>query len=270
MPRFYEVGRGTARIVVSLPWLGLAFKFPIIIRPDSLRTLWRSHEPLRRELRLLLKSPWNFRKNRGWLSVAFEYAGNGWRTFIRDYGLTQNILERGFYKRATCLELMLLQPTYFSLLGLVNVQKYGTPSAKDCDTVAYYLSHLALRDIRYYDGHHFHHAWNYTGLEEGRVRLLDYGSTRVQDNISEGALRLLQQYDPATVKEEYEFFDEWAKTQLERARNTPERIAKRIIRWMKASACEEKMLRLGYNIPEDEPLPPDLEVLLPDIGEFID
>lgn len=270
MPRFYEVSRGTARIVVSLPWLGLAFKFAIIVPQYSFGSLWRSHESLWREAWLVLRRPWRLRKNWHWLSAGCERAVNGWKSFIRKSGVTHNIVERGFYKRATCLELMLLQPTYFSLLGLVNVQKYGRPSSKEYDGAAYYLSHLALRGIHHYNGHHFNHAWNYTGLEEGRVRLLDYGSTWVQDNIGEGALRLLQQFDPATIRDEYEFYEQWAETEREKERNTPERIAKRIIRWMKACEREEKMLRLCYNIPDNEPIPPDFDLHFPFFEEFYD
>jgi hypothetical protein len=265
---YYKISRGTGRIVVSLPWLGIALKFAIVFPRGFWRDIWHSSEPLRSELKRTARKPWRVVTSydtRHWLSFGCEQFVNGIRSAIRSSGLTQNVQERSFYKHATCLELMLLQPTYVSLLGLVNVQLYGKPSTNH--KVAYAVGHLALTSIGYFDAHHFDKAWNYTGLEEGRVQLLDYGSSWVQKNLSEGALRLLQRFDPLTICDEYEYYVEWLEGQRKKERNTPERIEERRLHWQRIYAYEEKMLRLSYNIPEGEPLPPELEILLPTISE---
>ncbi len=154
-----QVKKGNDRIVVLFPALGVVVKLPIthlLYVLDSLFGIdtWRTYGR---------KLVWRT------LIGAFEESGSVRGMLFR--GLAANWME--FWLSATKRN-PFLQPTYFSLFGLLNVQRYDTPCPfKDVD-LCVQLCRLT-DDAVWDDGHHFSNPQNFA-FRKGVLRILDYGS----------------------------------------------------------------------------------------------
>lgn len=167
------MSKGNNRIVVCIGFLGIALKFPRIRLRQGLKCLVDDilghNNKLRRE--------WDFAVNSKGSIMSFLFRG------IRD-----NWSEYRFYKE---IRHPLLQPTYFSLLGLVNVQRAS--SLYDIDL--FYQFYEIIGEKVFEDSHHFHNPRNFS-FEGGRLRIHDYGNPRTQKLIREHGEQIFRCFDP--------------------------------------------------------------------------
>lgn len=72
-----------------------------------------------------------------------------------------------------------VQPTYFSLLGLVNVQRRGDPPKMESGEFLGQLQRLAGEECFYSDPHHFKNVDNFC-WDGSFLRMTDYGSSQTR------------------------------------------------------------------------------------------
>jgi len=109
-------------------------------------------------------------------------------------GVGDNWRERSFYKHTNTLHRLLLQPTHFSFLGLLNIQKYGEPAdEKDSEPIYHAFFPVAGQDL-IRDGHHWVNAGNFHLANDG-PKLLDYGNPETQRIVSEYGIALYTSFD---------------------------------------------------------------------------
>ena len=99
-------------------------------------------------------------------------------------GFVSNWRERAYYKHANALHRPFLQPTYFSLFGLFNVQKFGEPIDEARSDEMYRLFHAVAGAALIRDGHHWTFANNFHLAPDG-LKILDYGNVATQKIIEE-------------------------------------------------------------------------------------
>jgi len=184
-----KIKHGVWRKVLVVPNLGLVFKFPL---------------PLVR-VRTLKKQNKTYLESRG-LSHFFclvlavigfvkKAVAMNWREFI-------------YYRKSLH---PILQPTYFSFLGLVNIQRYGETILLDSESnhnsqftfqmdILFHGTPLRL----YSDPHHFKHSDNFS-FRGDKLCMHDYGEVHVQKALDLFGDMLYQNYDPNRVVS----FEEW-------------------------------------------------------------
>ena len=173
-----EFHKGQNRWVAVFPKAGVVVKFPIVY--------------LKVVLEALTVDLWRF----GWRGFKAN-----WDTPMEAYGGFRSWLFKGL--AANWMEFWLyvttrnpfLQPTYFSLFGLVNVQRYGTPCPLKYVDVWCQLCELT-NDQVWDDGHHFSNTQNFT-FDGGVLRMLDYGSIKTRKVIRLYGEKIAQQFDPS-------------------------------------------------------------------------
>jgi len=88
-----------------------------------------------------------------------------------------------------------LQPTYFSLFGLINIQKLGAECLLEKDEFWCQLreitSHLADDD-----GHHFRKPENFC-FDGKNLRIIDYGNKKTQLVVTECGAKIFESFDPS-------------------------------------------------------------------------
>lgn len=155
------IKKGYHRTVLIFPLLGIVIKIPIChffsVAVESLRLI---KERRWKTIRFLLTSPIDV--HLGWPKRLFFGIACNWGEFSLS-------CRRGN---------PFLQPTYFSLLGLFNVQKMAQPCQICYDTLWCQLYDLTNGEI-WQDHHHFENPENFC-LEDGKLKILDYGSPKTQ------------------------------------------------------------------------------------------
>lgn len=198
-----HIAHGDHRRVIAIPRFGIVIKLPQKTADHQKETRKKEWRHFLRELLLPLRKPSVLRHPYGawihWVRIGARYvwAANCACSFW--CGIVENWSEFCFYRRATTLESMLLVPTYLSLFGLCNIQRYAKPCVLEWRVVSRLFDRL-IGDHTHADGHHFQNPGNFTGLERGYVTMLDYGSSKVQRILSEQAPALLQPFDVRTLK----------------------------------------------------------------------
>lgn len=169
-----EIYHGSNRIVLAFPLLGIAIKIARIKPKEAWRSFWY-------DLKGYFEGRYAFSGVVKCLYYQiFEFQAEGADTIKRALflGILDNIREFIlFWKTRNPF----LQPTWFSLFGLINIQTYGRPcdaSYGDLYDIMYHLSERAIAE----DGHHFNKASNFT-LHNGHLRILDYGGILIKDII---------------------------------------------------------------------------------------
>jgi hypothetical protein len=141
--------KGTYKYVFSFPKFGFVIKFPII-RVKECVSAYR----------------------RGFLHLGgIKY----YHTFIWYIfrGINENWNEFKFYRKHKSSWLL---PTYFSLFGLINIQKYGP----DCGIKTYsYFHRIIKNDILEKDRHHFENNKNFSIIGDC-LYFRDYGGRKTQ------------------------------------------------------------------------------------------
>jgi len=181
--RFIE---GNKRYVLVFPDDGFVLKFPIIYWGSVLGRLKTGRSRHRQRQEGMKRGQWF--SEFLWEELFGEHhATFEWK--IREFlfaGFVENWRERQYYRLSTGARRRLLQPTWFSFFGLVNIQKYGMPSPQP-RTVADLragkriydrLFDIAGEDLNM-DGHHFAYNPNFH-ICGSRLKFLDYGGLETQ------------------------------------------------------------------------------------------
>lgn len=154
-----HISKGTSRITILMDFVPtVVLKIPRIRFREGFRVLVADRRKWGR------KETWD---ENVWWSIGF--------CFYK--GILENWREYTFYRKT---KHAFLQPTWFSFLGLINIQKRGTDFGHTADQ--FYLSiHEATDGECTRDAHHFSNSDNFC-VSDG-VRILDYGSLRTQSII---------------------------------------------------------------------------------------
>lgn len=174
---------GTGRIVVPIKPLGVALKFPRIKFFLACHMVFYT----------LVRPPSQILRA---ISAQFRFKSTQ-RATIKGAlfgGLVENWGEYRFYTKT---KNQFLQPTYFSFLGLVNIQKFGYPIPTEYDGVVWRekiwsrLVRITDREVLK-DPHHFEGPDNL--CRDGcRVRICDYGSQQTQTLITKFGERMYKE-----------------------------------------------------------------------------
>jgi len=179
-----QIKKGRDRIVFILPIIGIVIKIPII---HFLRVIEHHFS--------LFKSRNIYKKGTikkiffMYFEGDFEYRHCFKGTIFG--GIHSNWLEYVFWRRT---KNPFLKPTYFSLFGLINIQKYGAIcTLKEVDL---HCQLYEMTDGRVFDnGHHFCNPANYT-LESDQLQMVDYGNSRVYRVIVRYGKKITTKFDP--------------------------------------------------------------------------
>ena len=172
-----KISKGKNRIVLILPSMGVVVKIAIISPIKSFRCLFRTI------------------KSKNWKYLRREFMspfGRGIPKF-KDYlllGIIHNWLEFWFYVKT---KNTFLQPTYFSLLGLFNIQKLGKVSKFSFVNLRCQLHELTKGKI-WKHSHHFSNSDNF--CFDGKLRMFDYGDKRTQEVIQEYGSKIFKEFNP--------------------------------------------------------------------------
>ena len=172
-----KIAKGESRLVVILPELGIVIKFSIIHLVIGLRVfcddLSRKGNRLHDEL---------FR-------YTIEMYGSLKRLLFK--GIVDNWREWRFYQRTRH---PFCQPTYLSLFGLLNIQRFARPcTIQEIDL--WCQLHELTKGAVFKDSHHFTNPDNFCLNGEG-LRILDYGGLKTQEVVREFGDEILQHFNP--------------------------------------------------------------------------
>lgn len=186
--------RGSNRRVLVIPQLGVVFKFPHIRLGDAWSILRRAKSRHNRFCTGRSEGEYfpAFLK-RQFTEYQVEHYGTLKRSLFK--GIADNWRERKYYKYSDRERRQLLQPTYLSLCGFMNIQKYGKPMSCEVPGELYraYLEVIGTPLNR--DGHHFYNEQNFhhTGSS---VRLLDYADLATQHILTIYSRDILRRFVP--------------------------------------------------------------------------
>ncbi len=186
LQRYLGVFLGKRRIVVPVSRFGIVIKFPRL-RVQNFWDFWAGDIVGMWKEMHTSKHP--EAKKLYWKSVRLGLSVVCTSAFFG--GIADNWRERRYYKSCDSSFRPLLQPTYLSLLGLVNVQRLGNPS-KDlsvCET----LCRIIWPDAAH-DGHHWDTPSNFD-VSSGELKVLDYGSVETQKIINKHGWALLTKFE---------------------------------------------------------------------------
>jgi hypothetical protein len=173
--------KGRYRFVFVFPQLGIAVKLPAIRLFKAIGTLI-GHVIHLRFRRLL----WNMARpiGHGFEGCQDELFGGVWT----------NWNEFWFYQQTRN---EFLQPTYFSLFGLFNIQKAGRPCDLDDDDLWFQIKEIVGDDV-YDDAHHFRNSSNFCS-DNGKIKMLDYGNKKTHRIIAEHGKKIFESFDPKHI-----------------------------------------------------------------------
>jgi hypothetical protein len=109
-------------------------------------------------------------------------------------GVMANIQEWRFYRKTKHAFVM---PTYFSFFGLFNIQKRGQEINfwKGVDVWHYIHQHVQNHAQPFCDGHTLAEIYNFC-LDDGHLKIVDYGSRRLEPFIEINGQRLYDNFKP--------------------------------------------------------------------------
>lgn len=181
-----QIKRGTSRLVICIPNLGLVIKLPRAKPIVFLRNVISAISLGRRT-----KDTKKWLKWAMWLGKETDVVGNIRYTLLN--GTYQNWQEYCLW-RSTCSSF--LEPTFFSLLGLINVQKYGD-QLMGISAGALWSQLLELSDRAVWsNGHHFANPENFS-FRDGTIKMLDYGSRGVEEVVVQYGDVITRHFDPS-------------------------------------------------------------------------
>ncbi len=161
---------GTTRVVVPVPSLGIVLKLPVL--------------EIRRVGRIFFKNL--FRGKFRYIALEF----NSYWKFLFS-GVVANWSEYRFYRRTRHV---FLQPRYFSLFGLFNIQKFGNVCQMEDVDVWTQLVTLTNKAV-WADSHCFAEAHNFC-LENRQFKMLDYASQGAQKVVLSHGDKIVKFFNP--------------------------------------------------------------------------
>lgn len=169
--------KGQDRFVLVLPKLGIAVKFPKIRLLNALSTIFNRIRSGRLKLLLWTCSKW---------APESQFVISG--MLLR--GIVANQRERRLWKRT---HNPFLQPTFFSLFGLFNIQQYGKPYLGHNTDLWVQVRKITHEDA-YRDAHQFSEPSNYC-VVDGKLRILDYGGRESTWVVLEYGKKIVNEFD---------------------------------------------------------------------------
>lgn len=149
---------GTSRIVILIPFMGIAVKLPIIRVNMLLEAIWAD------------VSRYKFKRSWKTITGELEYPFSlRWCLFT---GIVANIEEFRFWKRTRHDFVWATQSSFF---GLANIQRLGKRCGYTSKEVWIALHKIAGDDL-FEDNHCFAESTNFCIGKDGKLKLLDYGS----------------------------------------------------------------------------------------------
>lgn len=171
-----EIKKGTWRIAILIPKLNIAIKLPRIY----LKTAYKM---------ALSRIKYKGFSRLMWKEI-FEFGVYSPETILARLfkGIAENFGEFVFYLSTRHVFLL---PTYFSVFGLINVQKLAIePKINDRDL----LYQMATLTYDKANGHHYRNPANFS-YQNGKLQILDYGDPRVQRVVKEFGKILQEKFD---------------------------------------------------------------------------
>lgn len=180
--------RGRNRLVFIFPKLGVVVKFPIL-HLSRIFGMIKGH---------FSEGGWKF----FWKTFKHEfnyYTADTIGSFKREvfFGLIANWNEFYLYWKTRSL---FLQPTYFTLFGFLNIQKYGNPCQLQ-DVDLWCQLHILTDGKVWDDSHHFSNSKNFS-FDDGKLRIVDYGSYTVNNVVILHGEKIFNSFNPAFCWEE--------------------------------------------------------------------
>ena len=173
--------KGTARCVVCIPLLRIVLKLPIIHIRNAFH-MFKFGIKVRQLLELLTCSVYKTYSVKGQLFRGFAENWNEYRFYLK----TKH---------------QFIQPTYFSLFGIVNFQKMGN-ICNLSRTNHWTQIAIITNEQAHADSHHFGEASNFC-LEGSVLKILDYGNPKTQDVVMKFGTIIQEKYDVNFSWEEY-------------------------------------------------------------------
>lgn len=170
------IRKGSNRLVVDFINLGFVIKLPIV------HLLF-----VQKELKFFLHKGGYFR---GWIGYDMDNGGVVGVKRLLFKGIADNWREFWFYAITRHL---FAHPTYFSLFGLVNVQRRGDSPAVGSGDFARQVKCIIGEEEFHVDAHHFRLPNNFC-VVNGRLRMVDYGSPNTRRVIREVGMCLYKNF----------------------------------------------------------------------------
>jgi hypothetical protein len=187
-----KIERGTTRIVIIIPFLGIVIKIARINLLQGFHCLFIFPLKCAIKNRSFKKVPPYFFRQ---LIVFDSRVLYSFRNLLFR-GTNANWQEFWFYLKTRHI---LLQPTYFSFFGLFNIQKIAFRpliTKSDCDLQFHAITPKAR-------GHHFENANNFCLDKDNKLKFLDYGDKEVREVVISAGDIIYQEFDPDWDYEEY-------------------------------------------------------------------
>ena len=181
-----QIIKGRDRIVFIFPLLGIAVKFPVIHFFAAIKPFFYRFPKGKRGKYLKRHVFRSSESNLGVKGLLFKGVFANWCEFWL-YLKTQNTF---------------LQPTYFSLFGLLNIQRHGELCRLKEINLWCQLSELTNGKV-FDDPHHFSNPRNFC-LCGRKLRIFDYGSCRSHDVIIQYGAKIVDFFNPMYCWEEEE------------------------------------------------------------------
>lgn len=169
-----EIKKGQNRVVLIFPKLKIAIKFPLVRFYLTIKELF------------CYKNDWDLLRKR----CTWPIEAPGFKRFLLG-GAYANWNEFYFYLKTRH---PFIQPTYFSLFGLLNVQMYDEPCRAEWTNFFTQLDELTDRKASE-DPHHFANPRNFC-LHDGKLRMLDYGGRKARDVITRYGVTIHKKFNP--------------------------------------------------------------------------
>lgn len=179
------IKRGTSRLVVCLPEWGLVIKLP---RPRPLSFIRNTAHAVRRAYRCrqMRWIEWSLRLDH---NNDNDLMGNIRYTLLN--GIWHNWQEWRLWGGTRS---RFLEPTYFSLLGLVNIQRYGE-DLRVSDIGLWAQMVEFSEGAVWSNAHHFGDPSNFS-YRGGIVRMRDYGGRGVAEVVKKYGETIVASFDP--------------------------------------------------------------------------
>lgn len=171
-----QIRNGTCRTVLLIPSLGIVIKVAKIRLISAVVDFW----PIRRRRLWGLKLASNVHGSPRWFLLRGIH--DNWGEFVY-YIWTRHPL---------------LQPTYFSLLGLINIQRLTEPCTMNGRDLLAHISQLTNKGA-WKDSHHFVNPNNFA-YDGDKLKICDYGGPSTQELISAWGTKILTEFDPTFTR----------------------------------------------------------------------
>ena len=179
------ISKGSTRLVVIFPFMGFVIKFPLPKPIVFTKSFFRALKyKVKGETKL-----WEFVFA---MDKDGTYTTNIRLTLLN--GIYHNWKE---YKLWRMTRSSFLEPTFFSLFVLINIQKYGKPLEVHYGTLWHQMLNYSNGQV-WDNGHHFSNPNNFSFLN-GNIKMIDYGDFGIEKVVIKYGDEIVRLFDPNNV-----------------------------------------------------------------------